>query len=76
MYQLVPRVPGFLGCPVSPVRRNKESNHRSHVGNSVEEIKGRNEKEKQREVNTLFILFDLKLMHFLGMFVSEIAFEK
>ena len=39
MYQLVPRVPGFLGCPVSPVRRNMESNHKRHVVNSVEEIK-------------------------------------
>ena len=76
MYQLVPRVPGFLGFPVSPVHRNKESNHKSHVGNSVEEIKGRNEmkkkreREREREMNALFILFDLKLMHFLGMFVS------
>ena len=68
MYQLVPRVPGFLGCPVSPVRRNTESNHKSHVVNSAEEIKGRNEKEK--EINALLILFDLKLMHFSGMFVS------
>ena len=67
---MVPRVPGFLGCPVSPVRRSTQSNHKSHVVNSVEEIKGRNEKEKEREVNTLFILFDLKLMHFSGMFVS------
>ena len=66
MYQLVPRVPGFLGCPVSPVRRNKESNHKSHVGNSVEEIKGRNEKK----MNKLFIPIDLELMHFSGMFFS------
>ena len=52
------------------MRRSTQSNHKSHVVNSVEEIKGRNEKEKEREVNTLFILFDLKLMHFSGMFVS------
>ena len=72
MYQLVPRVPGFLGCPVSPVRRNTQSNHKGDVVNSVEEIKGRNEKEKEREreINALFILCDLKLMHFSGMFVS------
>ena len=69
MYQMVPRVPGFLGCPVYPVRRNKESNHKSHVGNSVEEIKGRDDKKK-KEMNALFILFDLELMHFSGMFVS------
>ena len=52
------------------MRRNKESNHKSHVGNSVDEIKGRNEKEKKKEMNALFILFDLELMHFSGMFVS------
>ena len=68
MFQLVPRVPGFLGCPVSLVRRNKESNHKSHVGNSVEEIKGRNEKKKKR--SKLFIPIDLELMHFSGMFFS------
>ena len=28
------------------------------------------EREREREMNALFILFDLKLMHFLGMFVS------
>ena len=67
---MVPQVPGFLGYPVCPVRRNKESNHKSHVGNSVDEIKGRNEKEKKKEMNALFILFDLELMHFSGMFVS------
>ena len=39
MCQLVPRVQGFLGCPVSPVHREKESNHKRHVVNSVEAIK-------------------------------------
>ena len=63
---MVPRVPGFLGCPVSLVRRNTESNHKSHVGNSVEEIKGRHEKKKKEST---YHSFSLILVNALGMFV-------